>query len=245
MLVRDLVQAMDQIAPLREAEPWDNVGLILGDPAGPLSRVMLCIDLTPEVIAEAAGHRCEAVVVAQAEFLERYEGMLVRLPQTMYVTEHFLLGRFGQITISAGSRLDNPTAVVEPGAPALALQVANDLRKIILDDGNNLQNQDPIVFGRGGQPLSASNTLRGGDTATGIVGVLDWAFGGDSNASPNAWRVRPVNALGGSVDFQPTNPRPGPSVEHDGDDWGHEQPRRCASGVDDPKRAEVGDGSQS
>ncbi len=153
--------------------------------------------------------------VESATFLERYEGMLVRLPQTMSVTEHFLLGRFGQITISAGSRLENPTAVVEPGPSALALQAANDLRRIILDDGNNLQNQDPIVFGRGGQPLSASNTLRGGDTATGIVGVLNWTFGGD-NASPNAWRVRPVNALGGTFDFQPTNPRPGSTVELEG-----------------------------
>jgi predicted extracellular nuclease len=154
--------------------------------------------------------------VASSTFLERYEGMLVRLPQTMVVTEHFLLGRFGQVTLSAERRLDQPTAVVDPGAAALQRQADNDLRKIILDDGNNGQNQDPIVFARGGQPLSASNTLRGGDTATNIVGVLNWTFGGDAIASPNAYRVRPVNALGGGVTFEPTNPRPTGDLALDG-----------------------------
>lgn len=143
-----------------------------------------------------------------ADYPERYEGMLVRLPQTLYVTEHFQLGRFGQIVMSSGGRLRQPTNAVAPGAPALALQASNDLDRIIVDDALNNQDPDPILFGRGGNPLSASNTLRGGDTATGIVGIMTYTWAGNS-ASGNAYRVRPVNALGGGVpDFQPTNPRP-------------------------------------
>jgi hypothetical protein len=146
--------------------------------------------------------------VASATFLEQYEGMLVRLPQTMYVTDSTFLGRFGQVTLSANARLRQPTNEVAPGAPALAMEAENRLNKIILDDGTNVQNPDPILFGRGGNPLSAGNTLRGGDTATDIVGVLNYTWGGNAS-SPNAYRVRPVNALGGSVpNFQATNPRP-------------------------------------
>jgi predicted extracellular nuclease len=145
--------------------------------------------------------------VASADFLEQYEGMLVRLPQTLYVTEHFQLGRFDQVVLSANARLQQPTNVVAPGAPALALQAQNNLDKIILDDASQAQNPDPILFARGGQPLSASNTLRGGDTATGIVGVLNYTWAGNS-ASGNAYRVRPINALNGYVNFEPTNPRP-------------------------------------
>jgi hypothetical protein len=145
--------------------------------------------------------------VASDTALERFEGMLVRLPQPMSVTEHFQLGRFGQVTISQGGRLRQPTNVAAPGAEAAAVQAANNLRKIILDDASQFQNPDPIPFARGGQPLSASNTLRGGDTATGIVGVLNWTWGGNSS-SPNAYRIRPINALGGTVDFEPTNARP-------------------------------------
>ena len=145
--------------------------------------------------------------VASADFLEQYEGMLVRLPQTMYVTEHFQLGRFNQVVLSVDGKLKQPTNVVAPGAAALALQAQNDLSKIILDDDLNAQNPDPIVFGRGGMPLSASNTLRGGDTATGIVGVMTYTWAGNS-ASGNAYRIRPINALDGTVNFEPTNPRP-------------------------------------
>ena len=80
--------------------------------------------------------------------------MLVRLPQTLYVTEHFQLGRFGQVVLSSGGRLTQPTNVALPGAPALALQAANDLNRIILDDALQNQNPDPIVFGAAGCPLS-------------------------------------------------------------------------------------------
>ena len=144
---------------------------------------------------------------ASATALEPFEGMLVRFPQTLYVTEHFQLGRFGQVVLSSGGRLRQPTNVAAPGAPALAVQAANDLNRIIVDDANNQQNVDPIVFGRGGNPLSASNTLRGGDTATGLVGVLTYGWAGNS-ASGNAYRLRPIGSLNGVVNFAAANARP-------------------------------------
>lgn len=144
---------------------------------------------------------------ASATEAERYEGMLVRLPQTLYVTEHFQLGRFGQVVLSSGGRLKQPTNVTTPGAAANALQAQNNLNRIILDDALQNQNPDPILFGRGGQPLSASNTLRGGDTATGIVGVMTYTWAGNA-ASGNAYRVRPIGALNGAVNFVAANPRP-------------------------------------
>ncbi len=146
--------------------------------------------------------------MASSEDFERYEGMLVRLPQTLYVTEHFQLGRFGQVVLSSGARLPQPTNIALPGPAALAVQVQNDLNRIILDDGSNGQNPDPIVFGGNVQPLSAVNTLRGGDSATDIVGVMTYTWSGNA-ASGNAWRVRPVNALGASMpEFHSANPRP-------------------------------------
>lgn len=143
-----------------------------------------------------------------AGHLERYEGMLVRLPQTLTVTEHHQLGRFGQVTLSAGGRLVQPTQLVSPGAEARMLQAANHLNRILLDDGANAQNPDPIAFGRGGEPLSAANTLRAGDTVTGVVGVLTYTWAGNE-ASGNAYRLRPIGALGGGPpDFVAANPRP-------------------------------------
>ncbi len=145
--------------------------------------------------------------MTSASAFEPYEGMLVRMAQTLTVTEHFQLGRFGQVLLSSGGRLRQPTNVVEPGAPANALQASNDLNQLLVDDASQAQNPDPIVFARGGQPLSATNTLRGGDTTTNPVGVMTYTWGGAS-ASPNAYRLRPVNALDGAVEFTPANLRP-------------------------------------
>jgi len=62
MRLADLTSELESIAPTRHAESWDNVGLLLGDPAQPVSHVMLAIDYTAEVAAEAAKHGCEAVI---------------------------------------------------------------------------------------------------------------------------------------------------------------------------------------
>lgn len=147
--------------------------------------------------------------VASADALEAFEGMLVRVHQTLYVTEHFQLGRFGQVVVSSGDRLRQPTADIRATdkAAVAAAQAVNNLNRLIIDDGDNGENPDPIVFGRDGQPLSASNTLRGGDTVTDPIGVLTYTWAGNS-ASGNAYRLRPIHALGGTAVFQGTNPRP-------------------------------------
>ena len=60
--VDDLCRALDAIAPPRLAEPWDNVGLLVGDRAAPLDRALLTIDLTRAVLDEALALGCAAVV---------------------------------------------------------------------------------------------------------------------------------------------------------------------------------------
>ena len=48
-----LAQAMEGVAPARLAEPWDNVGLLLGDRAAPCGRVLVAVDWTAAVLEEA------------------------------------------------------------------------------------------------------------------------------------------------------------------------------------------------
>ncbi len=144
---------------------------------------------------------------AAPDALEPLEGMLVRLPQTLTVTEHFQLGRFGQVVLSFGGRLWQPTQRHAPGPDAEALAAVNRRNRLIVDDAHNGQNADPIVFGRGGAPLSAANPLRGGDEVTGLVGVLTQTWGGHASSGV-AYRVRPLQALGGGMPvFSPANTR--------------------------------------
>ncbi len=60
--VADLIAAMERIAPTRLAEEWDNVGLVVGDPSKSLKRLLLAIDLTPAVLAEAKRGKFDAIV---------------------------------------------------------------------------------------------------------------------------------------------------------------------------------------
>ena len=62
MQLQELTAALDDIAPTRNAESWDNVGLLVGDLAQPVSRVLLTIDYTDEVAEEARREACDAVV---------------------------------------------------------------------------------------------------------------------------------------------------------------------------------------
>ena len=62
MRLTDILLVLDAIAPLRLAEAWDNVGLLVGDPSTNVDRVLLCIDYTPAVAAEARAKRADLVV---------------------------------------------------------------------------------------------------------------------------------------------------------------------------------------
>lgn len=63
MLVQELIDAMDTIAPLRSAEPWDKVGLQLGVPGRDLGGpILLTIDLTEGVLEEAIDMHAGAII---------------------------------------------------------------------------------------------------------------------------------------------------------------------------------------
>ena len=62
MQLCELTDVLDELAPVRNAEAWDNVGLLVGDRTQTVSRVLLTIDYTDEVAEEARREKCDAVV---------------------------------------------------------------------------------------------------------------------------------------------------------------------------------------
>jgi dinuclear metal center YbgI/SA1388 family protein len=62
MQLSELVQTLEQIAPPEYAESWDNVGLLTGDPEQQIRGIMLTIDYTRAVAAEAAVAQCDLIV---------------------------------------------------------------------------------------------------------------------------------------------------------------------------------------
>jgi len=116
-------------------------------------------------------------VASTADF-ERWEGMLVEFPGTLHATGNFNQGRFGEVDLSVGGPLDNPTNVTTPGAPAQLLQDLNNRSRIQLDDGSNVQNPLTLPY------FDADGTLRTGDTVEDLTAVLSFSFG--------AYELQPV-----------------------------------------------------
>ncbi len=100
---------------------------------------------------------------------EHYEGMLLSFPQTLVVNDSYTLARFGELLL-ADKRLMVATEVKKPGKAASDFEQQQQLSEIIIDDGKQRQNVEPVRFPTGG--LSASNTVRVGDSAKGVSGYL-------------------------------------------------------------------------
>ncbi|MFO0805817.1 MAG: Nif3-like dinuclear metal center hexameric protein [Gemmataceae bacterium] len=61
-LLSELVRQLDRFAPPHLAAEWDNTGLVLGDPAASVERVLTCLTLTADVVAEAVTERADLIV---------------------------------------------------------------------------------------------------------------------------------------------------------------------------------------
>jgi len=134
-----------------------------------------------------------------ADFPERYEGMLVRFPQSLVISEYFNYDRFGEIVIAlplgGETRPFTGTAIDAPGAPALARTFANELSRLTLDDGFNTQNPS-FLRHPNGAPFDLGNRFRGGDTLTDTVGILGFDF--------SLYRIQPT----APAQYTPVNPPP-------------------------------------
>lgn len=113
---------------------------------------------------------------------EPVESMLVTFPEPLTVSDHYNLGRFGEVTLSSEGRVFQPTD--RPGMDA----AGNARRTLLVDDGSTRENPSVI-------PHTDPRTVRLGDTAFGTTGVLGYGFG--------KYRLQPTKP----IKFLRTSPR--------------------------------------
>lgn len=194
------------------ASSFSGVALSVGDEVRVTGRVaefntLTEIDFVSELLVCESGTTAATPVdlpeTTNGE-LERYEGMLITIPETLTVSQNFFLGRYGQLHLSSDGRMYTPTNSNDAGSPAQQAQAdLNARRQIILDDGRSGQNPNPVPYLVEGSPdTNADDTLRAGDTTVGLTGNLD--FGQiSSTTSIRDYRVQPT----APVEFARTNPR--------------------------------------
>mgnify|MGYP001817640447 FL=1 len=139
--------------------------------------------------------------------LEQFEGMLIRIPQTMTVASVRELDRFGEVLLSAGGRPYQFTNGNSPDTTGYE-QYRDEIAKarIVLDDGNTEENPDSIRYLNAG--AAPGYSIRVGDQVTDVTGNLRYSRGSGGSGT-QGWRLEPTV----DPEFSAANPRPGrPSV---------------------------------
>lgn len=106
---------------------------------------------------------------------EALEGMRVRIATPLTISGNHGLARHGELLLSFGERLWQPTELHRPGPEAAALEADNARRSVLLDDAR--LGSWPARLWPLPQPLSAAAPLRSGSRIEGIEGVVDQRFG--------------------------------------------------------------------
>jgi dinuclear metal center YbgI/SA1388 family protein len=73
--LREVVGVLDDLYAPALAEPWDAVGLVCGDPAAPVRRIVFAVDPVLTVAAEALGWGADLLVTHHPLFLTAVHGV--------------------------------------------------------------------------------------------------------------------------------------------------------------------------
>ena len=79
--LRDVVDLIHGWYPPGTADSWDAVGLVYGDPAASVAKVMFAVDPAPEVAAEAVEWDADLLVVHHPLFLKPVHGFAATTPK--------------------------------------------------------------------------------------------------------------------------------------------------------------------
>ncbi len=110
--VAELVQWLDNFAPLRLAESWDNVGLLWGDPAASVERVMTCLTVTKATAEEAVAEEAGLIISHHPVLFRGVKQVRADLPATAPL---WILARAGVAVASPHTAFDNTVGGINDG----------------------------------------------------------------------------------------------------------------------------------
>jgi predicted extracellular nuclease len=123
---------------------------------------------------------------------ESYEGMYVRFPRPMAVTDTYNTQKYGEVWLAEKGVVEQPTNEYPVGDDAAALAADNMARSVLLDDSSTKTYPNQIPY------LGAAGTLRLGDTVNPLEGAVYYNY--------YQYRIMPQDPA--SVKFVPHQGRP-------------------------------------
>ncbi|MCE9607133.1 MAG: Nif3-like dinuclear metal center hexameric protein [Planctomycetia bacterium] len=144
--IADVVSFLERFAPPELAAEWDNVGLLLGDRARNVERVMTCLTVTDAVVAEAIAERVDLIV--------SHHPLPFRAPKTITTETHD--GRRLWRLASAGISIYSPHTAFDSAAEGINQSLAVglglvDIRPLIAIVASN---DSRLGVGRQGKPAA-------------------------------------------------------------------------------------------
>ncbi|WP_338236392.1 Nif3-like dinuclear metal center hexameric protein [Persicobacter diffluens] len=107
--ISDIIRAIEQFAPPALQESYDNAGLLVGDQKQEVTGVLICLDSTEDVVAEAIEKNCNLIVAHHPIIF----GGLKRLTGSNYIQRTVIKAIKNDIAIyAAHTNLDNVKAGV-------------------------------------------------------------------------------------------------------------------------------------
>ena len=95
MTVNDILAFLETVAPVEGAEPWDNVGHLVGRGGAEVTKILVTLDITLPVIRQAAETGAELIVSHHPLIWDSYKHVTDRVFQqekVMEMLEHRIAG---------------------------------------------------------------------------------------------------------------------------------------------------------
>jgi len=176
----DVVSHLHAWYPPHTADDWDAVGLVAGDPGQEVTKVMLAVDVTAEVAAEAAEWGADLLVVHHPLFLRAVHGVAATTPKGRTLAT---LTKAGCALLTAHTNADRASGGVSE-ALALALGL-EDVEPILADPGTPVDKLTTYV------PTDAVAIVRAALAEAGAGHIGDYDFA--SFSSTGVGRFRPLD----------------------------------------------------
>ncbi len=131
MLLREIINIIESVAPRRQQEEWDNSGLQVGDSNRDIHSVLLAVDVSEAVVAEAVKEGCDMIVSHHPLLFHGLKHLTGSTPQERCVAEAI---RHDIAIYSAHTSMDK---VLRGVSGRMAMQLGmKDIQILVPDAGN-------------------------------------------------------------------------------------------------------------
>lgn len=189
MRIKEILQTIEQEAPLPLQEHYDNSGLQVGDPNREATGVLLCIDVTEDVIEEAISLGCNLIIshhpiafrpfksLVGKNYIERCMISAIRHDITLYAAHTNLDNAQGGVNYKLAQMIElQNVKILQPLERALLkfvttvpVQHAESVRNALFNAGAGfIGNYDNCSYN-----LSGEGTFRARDGSHPHVGEID------------------------------------------------------------------------